>query len=149
MENEKRTLEELRQAAIEMLENDDDLFVECVNELDSWNGFADGYRCYDMSEFNDLFYGTLPLDVIDKVTSEFSTNDNYFVDTIYGIESTDFPEDVYRSNTDEEEVLDNVIDYYNHLSISDSDFNDLVEEIINYEEDEDEDEEAEAEDNEQ
>lgn len=148
MENEKRTLEELRQAAIEMLEEDDDLFVECINELDNWNGFADGYRCYPMYEFNDLFCGVEPLDVIDKIsTSAFSTNDNYFVETIYGIESTDFPEDVYRDNTDEKEVLDNVIDYYNHLSISDSEFNDLVEEIINYEEDEDEDEDEE--DNEQ
>lgn len=29
--------------ALEMLK-DDDLFVEMVNELDSWNGFTDGFR---------------------------------------------------------------------------------------------------------
>lgn len=142
MEEERRTLEELRQAAIEMLENDDDLFCECVEALDGWNNFADGFRCYSMYEFNDLFCGVEPLDVIDAVSSSnFSTSDDYFVETMYGIESTDFREDVYRDNTDEEEVLDNVIDYYNHLSISDSDFTDLVEEIINYEEEEEESEE--------
>lgn len=140
MENEKRTLEELRQAAIEMLEEDDALFCECVEELDSWNGFADGYRCYDMSELEDLFYGVSIGEFLDRITDCFNHRETYFYETIYGLESTDFKEDVYRDNTDEEEVLDNVIDYYNHLSISDSDFTDLVEEIINYEEDEDEDE---------
>ena len=141
MENEKRTLEELRQAAIEMLEDDDSLFIECVNELDDWNGFADGYRCYDMYDLDDI-YGNMSLsEFLDIITEDFNNRDNYFYQSIYGLESTDFPEDLYRDNTSEEEVLDNVIDYYNHLSISDSDFTDLVEEIIDYE-DEDEDEEA-------
>lgn len=137
-------LEELRQAAIEMLELDDELFCECVEELDCYNGFADGYRCYDMSNFNEMFSGLEPLEIIGKISEGcFNANEMFFVDTIYGIESTDFREDVYRSNTTEEEVLDNVLDCIWNLNISDSDFTDLVEQIIGYDEDEDEDEEDE------
>lgn len=72
---------------------------------------------------------------------DFNHRDNYFVDTIYGIESTDYREDVYRDNTTAEEVLDAVLDNYPHLWFSDSDFKDLIEEIDNYVEDDDDEEE--------
>ena len=42
-----RTYEELVENAIEMLDQDADLFCEMVDELDSWNGFADGFRVFN------------------------------------------------------------------------------------------------------
>ena len=137
--------EELYNRAIEMLDDYDDLFVDMVNELDSWNGFADGYRCYDMSELDDLFCGCSIGDFLDKITDDFNHRDNYIVDSIYGLESTDFIEDVYRDNTSSEEVLDALLDEigtYFKPYFSDSEFEDIIHELLNLDpDDEDEDDE--------
>lgn len=141
----KRTLEEMREEAIEMLENDDELFCNMVEELDSWNGYADGYRAYGMDELDEQYYDCPASKVINDLTEDFSINDNYFYFSIYGLESCDDKAELYRDNTTEEEVLDAVLDNYPHLWFSDTDFKDLIEEIDNYDEDEEEDEESEDE----
>lgn len=140
-------LEELREQAIEMLENDDELFVRCVEELDNYSGFADGFRCYPMDEIDDYFYGVSIGDFLDKITDDFNHRDNYFVDTIYGLESTDYPEDVYRDNTSEDEVLDELIDEFPNVNVRwiSDDFQDLLEQIVNTDDDDEDDEEEETE----
>lgn len=143
----KKTLEDLRNEAIEMLENDDELFCNMVEELDSWNGYADGYRAYEMGELDEQYYDCPASKIINDLTEDFSINDNYFYFSIYGLESCDDKSELYRDNTTEDEVLDAVLDYYPHLYFSDSDFKDLIEEIDNYDED-DEDEEEESEEEE-
>jgi hypothetical protein len=135
----KKTYQQLINEALEILKTDDDIFCEMVNELDSWNGYADGFRCYYMEDLNDLFYGVSLTDFLDKLGREFNHNDNFFVDTIYGIESTDSMADYYRDNVDEGELLDEIIDKRNHIYISDTEFEDLIDEIVNFSED-DEDE---------
>ncbi len=129
--------EELINKAIEELKNDDDLFVDMVNELDSWNGFADGFRGFPMDELDELFYDCKVSDFLDKLGSHFDHNDDYFIDTIYGLESTDDLAEHYRDNVDEGELLDNIIENENHLYFNDSDFEELIQEIVNYDEDED------------
>lgn len=126
-------LDELKARAVEMLENDDELFCDMVEELDGWNGFADGFRCYPMSDIDELFCGVSIGDFLDKLAGDFNHRENYCVATIYGLESTDYREDIYRDNTSTEEVLDNVIDYRNHLYINDTDFADIVDAIISAE----------------
>ena len=128
MSEERRT--ELKNAALEMLQ-DDELFVEMVNELDSWNGFADGFRCYPMYEIDELFAGCSVSDFLDKLTSDFNHTDEYMVDTIYGLSSTDYIEDVYRDNVDDEELLENLIDNFNNLYISNQDFSEILEALAN------------------
>lgn len=123
--------EKIYKEALEMLNNDDDLYVEMVNELDSWNGFADGFRCYPMDEIDDLFYGVTIGDFLDKLTADFNHRDNYLVDTIYGLESTDYPVEVYKDNTTTEEVLDTVIDCASHLYYSNGDFEKLIDILSN------------------
>ena len=132
----KRTLEDLRNEAIEMLENDDDLFCNMVEELDSWDGYADGYRAFCMDELDEEYYNCPASKIINDLTEDFSINDNYFYFSIYGLESCDDKAELYRDNTTEDEVLDAVLDNYLHLYFSDSDFKDLIEEIDNYDEDE-------------
>lgn len=66
MENMK-TLEELKNEAIEALENDDDLFCTMIDELDGWNGFADGFRCFPMFEIDELFSGCPISEFLDKL----------------------------------------------------------------------------------
>lgn len=120
---------ELVKKAIEMIENDDDLFVELVNELDSWNGYADEYRCYGMYDLDDLLYGKKPTEILDLVCDDFNVRDEYFYWDLWGLHSTDYIIDVYKDNTTAEEVFDNVLDNLPHIYTSNTDFADLMEEI--------------------
>lgn len=141
MENTTITKSEiLYNQALEELKNNDDLFVDMVNELDSWNGYADGFRAYDMSELDELFYGCKLSEFLEKITSDFDLRDNYFVDTIYGLESCDDIAEHYRDNVDEEELLDNIIDNENNIYFYDKDFEELIDNIIDARDEEDEEE---------
>ena len=127
-----KTYSELIEQAIEELKNNDNLFCDCIEELDSWNGFADGFRCYDMGDLDEFFRDMKLSDFLDLITSDFNVRDNYFVETIYGLESCDYREDVYRDNVDEGELLDELIDKYNHIDLAwiDAEFDELVQSII-------------------
>lgn len=135
MEDEKmkKTIEELKNDALEMLKDNEELFVELVNELDAWNGFADGYRAYPMYELDELFGDTKLTRFLENLAPDFNFKDEYFTDTIYGISSTDNIYDWYISKTSEEEVLENVIDNYDDLYINNDEFKKVIEEIVNYE----------------
>ena len=126
--------DELIKSAIEMIDNDDKLFCDLVNELDGYMGFADGFRCWDMSELDDYYYGSKASQLIKDLTEDFNINDNYFYFSIYGLESTDDMVTLYRDNVNSGELLDNVINNYNRITIYCSDFDDLMNEIIYYEE---------------
>ena len=115
------------------LKNNDELFTACVDELDSWNGFADGFRAWDMCEL-DEFYCDCKVSkfLSDIVEGSFNLNDDWFYFSIYGLESTSDKVDLYRTNTDEGEVLDNLIDSNVNLRWIDEDFNDLLTAIQTY-----------------
>lgn len=111
--------------ALEKLE-EDDVFVEAVKELSSWDGFVEE-ECFPMDELDEL-YGHMSLgDFLNHITSDFNHNDNYFYETIYGLGSCDDEADHYRDCVTNEEVLDKLIDEYNHVSLSDTTFDGLVE----------------------
>ncbi len=132
-------LDDLKDEAIQMLDDDDDLFVEIIDELDNQNGFADGWRGYPMHYLDEL-YGDMPLrDFLQKLTSDFDINDDYFIDTIYGLESTGDLADHYRGNTSSEEVLDRVL-VTPRLYIADGDFKALIDDINVADEEDDMDE---------
>lgn len=120
---------ELMEKAVNELKTNDDLFCEMVEELDNWNGYADGFRAYDMSELDELHYGIKLSDFLARLTKDFNLQDDYFYYSIWGLESTDDKTALYRDNTDPGEVLDNILEYRNHLYISDSDFEDLLDKI--------------------
>ncbi len=121
--------DEIMQELMEQLKDDDDLFCELVDELDSWNGFADGFRCYYMEELDELHCGLSLSEFMDRLTSGFYVRDDYFYYSIYGLESTDDKAGLYRENVDEGELLDNVRDNLNNIYISDSSFAELLEEL--------------------
>ena len=133
-----RKYDEMIQAAIEELKNNDDLFIGCVDELDSWDGFADGFRAWDMSEIDEFYCDCKASKLLEDMTGDFNKYDDYFYFSIYGLESTNDKVDLYRSNVDEGELLDNLIENYNNVDIAwiDSDFDELLDEIVNYEEEE-------------
>ena len=119
--------EELREKAIEMLKDNDELFVDMVNELDSYNGFADGFRAYPMYEIDELYYGVKIGDFLDMLTSDFNHTDEYFYHSIYGLESTDSIADLYRDNVGADDLLEQLIEYYPHIYFSDSELEEIVE----------------------
>lgn len=129
-----KTYDDLMNEAKQALIDNDELFVACIDELDSWNGYADGFRCFDMCELNELFCDTKVGDFLDMITSSFNHNDNYFFDSIYGLDSTDSKVELYRDNVWESELLDNIIENFDNIDIAwiDSDFSDLIESIIDY-----------------
>ena len=130
--------EELMKQALQMLQDDGELFVDMVNELDSWNGYADGFRAWPMEELDELFYGVTVSDFLQKLAPGFNLNDAYMIDTIYGLDSTDNVEELYRCNVDAGELLDNIIDNANHIYFYNRDFEELVTELVNYDEETDE-----------
>lgn len=115
--------------ALEKLE-EDDVFVEAVKELCSWDSFVEE-ECFPMDELEEL-YGHMSVgEFLDHITSDFDHNDNFFFETIYGLESCDDEADHYRDCVTNEEVLDNLIDNYNHVSLSDTTFDGLIEVLYN------------------
>ena len=127
-----KTYSELIEAAKQALIDNDDLFTNMIDELDSWNGFADGFRAYDMGELDDLHYGMKLSEFLEKVTPDFDLRDDYFYYSVYGLESTDSKVDLYRENVDEGELLDNILDNFDNIYFSDSDFEELIESIKSY-----------------
>ena len=86
--NQPRTTEEIIESIIEYFKDNEDKFNEALEELDSWNGYLDDDRIYDMYELNDLV-GDLPFsEALEKIdTSNFDLCDDYFKYTIWGIQS--------------------------------------------------------------
>lgn len=131
---EKMEYSELVKAAIDQLEADDDLFISMVNELDSWDGFADGFRAFPMDEIDDFYYEATATQLINDLSSGFNINDDYFYFSIWGLESTDDVAGLYRNHADAGEVFDNIIENYNHLYFEDDNFEALIMAIVNFEE---------------
>lgn len=110
-----------------ILENDEDAFITACEELDSWDGFLGDDRVYNMEDFDELMSGKSPLEIArDIEDNNFSTNDDYFYWTIYGVESTDDKYDIYSSNYSTDNVLDELIDKYSHVTIYNKSLDDLV-----------------------
>lgn len=109
----------VRDALASYLEEDDDAFVEAVQELISWNGFID-VEAFPMDEIDEYCYGMKPSELIEKMTSDFDSSDEYFYFSIWGLESCNDRAELYHNECDEDDVIDAIEDYYNHLSFSDS-----------------------------
>ena len=139
------TRQELIDEAMEFLRNDDNVYCEAVESLDCWDGFADGYRCYYMSDLDDL-YGDMKLsDFLDLLNDDFCSRDEYFYHDTYGLHSTDSKEDVYRDNTDIDEVFEALLDNWNHMDLYGvDDFEDIMDDLFNENYDDEDDESDEA-----
>ena len=68
-----------------------------------------------MYELDDLFCGCKLSEFLDKITDSFSLQDEYMVDTIYGLDSTDDIITLYRDNVWEADLLDSLIDNVNNI----------------------------------
>lgn len=104
-----RTPEEITADIIEYFENNEDLFNDCVEELDSYNGYLNDDRYYSMDELDDLHNGIEPSEILrraffgydeetyttdgsgNKTYGAFNPNREYFRYNGYGnLVSTDY-----------------------------------------------------------
>lgn len=125
----RRTDEELRNEMIELLEADDELFIEMVNEVNNWNGAFDEARAYSMDELDEILYGLSPTEVIEALGDDFNINNDFFYDTIWGLESTDYLEEHYRDEVDVNDLVYEIEENFRHLECTDSDFWAIAEEL--------------------
>ena len=126
----RRTDEELRNELVEMLEADDELFIEMVNEVNSWNGAFDEARAYSMDELDEILCGLSPTEVIEALGDDFNINDDFFYDTIWGLESTDYLEEHYRDEVDVNDLVYEIEENFKHLYCTDDDFWAIAEELV-------------------
>ena len=59
-----RTPEEITADIIEYFENNEDIFNDCIEELDSYNGYLGDYCYYSMDELDELYNGTEPSELL-------------------------------------------------------------------------------------
>lgn len=103
--------------AYELLEGDTDAFVEACNELNAWDGFLGEDECIPMWEIDGFF--TKPSELLDAM-DDFNPTDEYFYFHNGNLESCD---DVYEHYSDiysVDEVLDKLIDEYNHVRLNEN-----------------------------
>ena len=93
---------------IEFFEQNEELFNSCIEELDSYNGYLNDDRYYNMEDLNEFYQGADPIELLyrafyghdetyttdstgNKVYGEFNPNREYFKYNGYGnLISTDY-----------------------------------------------------------
>lgn len=116
--NEKRTKEDIIANIIQYFKENEDVFNDCMEELDSYNGYLGDDRYYDMDELNDIYSGQEPQEILfrafygfdadmwmtdssgNKEYGAFNPNRNYFYFNGYGnLVSSDYKD--YSDKLDE------------------------------------------------
>lgn len=84
--NEKRTKETIISDIIQYFNENEGVFNDCMEDLDSYNGYLGDDRYYDMEELNDLYSGQEPQEILfrafygfdeDTWTTDSSGNKEY------------------------------------------------------------------------
>lgn len=63
-EKATRTAEDIAADIIEFFENNEDIYNEAIEELDSYNGYLGDDRYYSMDELDELYTGTEPSEIL-------------------------------------------------------------------------------------
>lgn len=97
-----RTAEEITADIIEYFEKNGDIFADCIEELDSYNGYLGDNRYYLMDELDEFYNGVEPSEILrrayygrdddtyttdssgNKTYGEFNPNRDYFYYNGYG-----------------------------------------------------------------
>lgn len=64
MKKTTRTTEEITREIIEYFKNNEDIFNDCMEELDSYNGYLGDNRYYMMDELDELHNGIEPSEIL-------------------------------------------------------------------------------------
>lgn len=66
MTNKKRTQEAITADIAQYFKENEDIFNECIEELDSYNGYLGDNRWYDMDELDELYNGVQPSEILSR-----------------------------------------------------------------------------------
>lgn len=91
-ETTKRTAEEITKEIIEYFKNNEEIFNECIEELDNYNGYLGDNRYYFMDNLDEIYTNELPTEILcrafygkdDDTNGEFNPNREYFYYNGYG-----------------------------------------------------------------
>lgn len=99
---ETKTTEQITKEIIAYFEENEDVFNDCIEELDSYNGYLGDDRYYSMDELDELYSGTEPTEILrrafyghdaetfttdergERTYGEFNPNRDYFTFNGYG-----------------------------------------------------------------
>ena len=114
---EKRTKKAIIADIIQYFKENEDVFNDCMEDLDAYNGYLGDDRYYDMEELNEFYSGQEPQEILfrafygfdadmwttesrgDKEYRAFNPNRNYFYFNGYGnLVSSDYKD--YSDNLD-------------------------------------------------
>ena len=76
MLNEKRTKEAVIADIIQYFRKNEDVCNDCMEELDSYNGYLGDDRYYSMEELNDLYSGQEPQEILFRAFYGFDADSN-------------------------------------------------------------------------
>ena len=62
--NEKRTKKDIIADIIQYFKENEDVFNDCMEDLDSYNGYLGDDRYYDMEELNEFYSGQEPQEIL-------------------------------------------------------------------------------------
>lgn len=96
--------------------SDEDI-LNLVDSVNTWSGDLESFRYYRMEDLNELFYGIKPLDLLDKLASDFDSTKEFFKDDVYGLESCDIVDAVSEIKDHADEVVEAVLNNWDALDI--------------------------------
>lgn len=118
--------DEIIKKIIEYFEENEEIFNQCTEELDGYNGYLGDNRYYSMDELNDFYHDTDPLELLqrayygqdndtyttdsngNRIYGEFNPNRDYFKYNGYGnLVSTDYPD---YSDMLDEYIIDDMLE---------------------------------------
>mgnify|MGYP003291755914 CR=1 FL=1 len=123
MTNREKTIKKI----IAYFEENNDIFNECIIQLDDYNGYLGDDRFYDMDLLNEIYSGVEPLEILrraffghdednwhtdshgNKEYASFNPNRDYYKYNGYGnLISTDYPDYAFKLG---EAVTNKIVDY--------------------------------------
>lgn len=124
-----------KQLLMELFQNNEELFNQTIEELDSYNGYLGDNRYYDMDMLSEFYSGTDPIELLNrayfghdnetwhtdssgnKIYGAFNPNREYFSYNGYGnLVSSNYKD--YSAYLDDY-FIDAVIDNQDHLYLDD------------------------------
>jgi hypothetical protein len=111
-----RTKEEITNAIITYFENNEDIFNDCIEELDIYNGYLNDDRYYEMEYLNEFYNSTEPLELLYRTFYGYDEN-NYTTDSSGNKQHSEFNpnREYFRYNGYGNLVSANYKDYSAHL----------------------------------
>ena len=74
---EKRTKEAVIADIIQYFKENEDVFNDCMEDLDSYNGYLGDDRYYNMDELNDLYSGQEPQEILFRAFYGFDADSRH------------------------------------------------------------------------